>query len=120
MTWDEIRELAKTLPGVEDGTYHGYPALRVNGKYLTRRADDGIGLTLKGWAFDEREMLTEADPEVFYTIPGHQELLFARMATVDPTQLLGLLRRRWRLVAPKKMVKALDDGVAWPEADVGC
>jgi hypothetical protein len=36
MTYDEVVKLALSLPGVEEGTSYGTPALKVRGTLLTR------------------------------------------------------------------------------------
>jgi hypothetical protein len=110
MTWEEVVAVAKTLPDVEDGSYHGFPALRVNGKFLTRRSDDGTNVVIKHVPFDEREMLIESEPQTFHLTSHYHavDTVLARMASLDPAQFLGLIERRWRIVAPKAMVRALD------------
>jgi hypothetical protein len=110
MTWDDVRALAKTLPGVEDGTYHGFACLRVAGKFLTRRSDDGDSVVLKEVPFDERELLVASEPRTYHltTHQNARDTVLARMSTLDPGHLRTLLERRWRKVAPKAMVKAYD------------
>jgi hypothetical protein len=39
MTWEEVCAIGSALPLVETGSYHGYPALRVAVKFLTRLGD---------------------------------------------------------------------------------
>ena len=34
MTFDVVRDLAAALPGIEDGTIHGAPSLKVRGRLL--------------------------------------------------------------------------------------
>lgn len=65
MTFDDLRAFALAWPGVEDSTSYGTPALKVNGKGLARLKKDGDSLVLQV-GFDEREMLREAEPDVFY------------------------------------------------------
>jgi hypothetical protein len=36
VTWDEVREIALSLPGVEEGASYGTPAFRVRRKFLAR------------------------------------------------------------------------------------
>ena len=47
MTWEEVCAIGSVLPLVEPGSYHGYPALRVAGKFLTRLGDDYDSLEFK-------------------------------------------------------------------------
>ena len=59
---------------------------------------------------DERDLLIEMDPATFHFTDHHRDypLVLARIATVDPAWLKAMLERRWRKVAPKRIVKAHD------------
>jgi hypothetical protein len=110
MTWDEVIAIAKTLPEVEEGTSYGTPSLKVNGKFLARYRAEDESVVLVDVTFDEREILIEAEPETFHLTPHYQNYpsVLARIATLDPGTLRNFLERRWRNVAPKKLVKAWD------------
>ena len=114
MTWEEVRAIALSLPGVEEGTSYGTPGFKVKGKFLTRLRREDDSLVLVDVGFDEREMLMEAEPATFHITPHYKDYpsVLARVATVDPGSLRNFLERRWRNVAPKKMVKAYDEGAA--------
>jgi hypothetical protein len=110
MTWDEVIVAAQRLPGVEVSTSYGTPSLKVAGKFPTRlRTEDG-SLVLVGVGFDEREMLMEAEPSIFHTTPHYKDYpsVLARLSTVDPGTVFNVLERRWRAVAPKRLVKVYD------------
>jgi hypothetical protein len=110
MNFDDVRTIALAWPGVEDATSYGTPSLKVKGKFLTRLREDGDTLVLTGVSFDEREMLIEAQPEVFYFTEHYRgyDTVLARLSKADPRAIMRLLLRRWREVAPKKLVKAFD------------
>jgi hypothetical protein len=108
MTWDEVCAVARELPAVEPGSYHGYPALRVAGKFLVRLGDDPGDIELKGLAFDEREMLIQSAPAIFHAPTGPDRPFFARLAALDAVTLRGVLTARWRQVAPRALVNARD------------
>ena len=107
MTYDEIVKLALELPGAEESTSYGTPALKVAGKMLARKHQDGVSIVLRV-SFDEREMLMEAEPATFYITDHYRNYpaLLARIETVDPGTLKRLLEQTWREVAPKKLLKA--------------
>src|SRR5688572_26472357 len=110
MTYEEFRALVLSLPEVEEGPHYGKPAFRVAGKFLTRwRAEDDSAV-LPGVSFDERDMLMEVEPQTFHVLEHYRsyEYVLARLASVDPEQLRGFLMRRWRKIAPRKLVKSLD------------
>jgi len=108
MTYDEIIALAKQLPGVEESTSYGTPALKVAGKMLARKHQDGVSIVLRV-SFDEREMLMQAEPETFYITDHYRNYpaLLARIATVHPGTLQRLLTQTWQEVAPKKLQAGL-------------
>ena len=111
MTGDEVRALLLSFPGVEDGVSYGEPSYKVAGKFFTwmwPKPGDSIVVHLDN--LDERELLIEMDPETFHFTDPHRAypIVRARIATVDSAWLKAALDRRWRRVAPKRMVKAFD------------
>ncbi len=110
MTFEDVCKLVADLPGVERSTSYGTPSLKVKGKFLTRIREDGESLVVTGVGFDEREMLMEADPEVFYITPHYRDwpAVLMRLSKVEPGTVRGFLERRWREVAPKTLVKQYD------------
>jgi hypothetical protein len=109
MTWDEVCAIASDWPGVEPGVYHGYPALRVAGKFLTRLGDDHESLEFKALDLGEREMLISAAPKVFFIPDGFSGRgVFAHLSKLDERTLRAILEQHWRCVATKAAVKAYD------------
>ena len=107
MTWDDAQAIALKLPGAEPGGYHGYPAVRVKGRFLMRRGDDPDTLEFKGVDSAERNLLTAARPDVFH-IPERcrgTAMLFARLPALDRATLDDILERRWKAVAPKALLR---------------
>jgi hypothetical protein len=110
VTFDDVRKVALAWPEVEDGTSYGTPALKVRKKMLARLKEDGDSLVMPGVPQDEREMLVEGRPKVFYFTDHYRDypmvlirLSKAKRATVEP-----LLRRHWRTLASKKALKAAE------------
>lgn len=113
MTYDDVRRMALAWPGVEDATSYGTPALKVKGKFLARLREDGDSLVIKDVDPDERDMLMEASPEVFY-ITDHYKgwpMVLVRLSKAHPQQLRPLLLRSWKATAPKRLVKGFSDGI---------
>ena len=86
----------------------GSAAFKVNGKLLVRLLSDKVMLT--GIASDERELLLEAEPQVFHITPQYKDYpaVMARLETLDPEVLRSFLWRRWREIARKADIKAYD------------
>ncbi len=110
MTWDEVREIALSFPGVEESTSYGTPSFKVKGKFLTRLRSEDQSVVLVDVGFDEREMLMEAEPATFHFTAHYKDYpaVLARLETLHPGSLRAFLERRWRRVAPKTLVKAWD------------
>jgi len=111
MTYEEFHAIVTAFPGVEEGASYGKPSFLVRGKFLTRLRDEDQSLVLLEVGFDERDMLMEAEPETFHITEHYRNYpsVLARLATVHPGTLRGLLERRWRKLALKKVVKAWDE-----------
>jgi hypothetical protein len=47
LSFEDVRQMGLALPGVEEGTSYGTPALKVGKKLLARLKEDGETLVLK-------------------------------------------------------------------------
>lgn len=66
---DTVRRIGLTLPGVEESTAYGSPALKVHGKLLACIAVNrsaGPGSLVLCVDFNDRTELLAADPDVYY------------------------------------------------------
>ena len=111
MTFDDVRAIAFKWPEVADGTSYGTPALKVREKLLTRLKEDGESLVLFEIEQDERAMLIETQPKVFYFTDHYRDwpMVLLRLSKAKPKAVEGLLLRRWRALASKKALKAFDE-----------
>lgn len=109
VTYDTVRDLARHLSDVEEGTSYGTPALKVRGKLFARLKEDGETLVLRTDAF-ERTHLMHEDPEAFFITDHYREYpwVLVRIGAVSKEQLRALLEGAWRRVAPKKLVASYD------------
>jgi hypothetical protein len=113
-TDEDLRRAALALPGTTEGTWYGTPGYHVAGKgFLRVRTEDGSGLlVLPVPDVGEKKALLSARPEVFSTLPhydGHAVVL-VRLAGVEATELAELVTDAWRLKAPARLRRQLDDG----------
>jgi hypothetical protein len=97
------------LPGIQESTSYGTPALKVRGKLLARLHQSGECLVLRSHLLD-REILMQSDPHVFFITDHYRDYpwVLVRFAAVDPRALPDLLERAWRLVATKSLVTKYD------------
>jgi hypothetical protein len=107
---DDVRKIALAWPEVEDGTSYGTPALKVRKKLLVRLKEDGDSLVMPGVPSDERDMLVESQPKVFYFTDDYKDypMVLIRLSKTKRATVEPLLRRQWRALASKAAVKAFD------------
>jgi hypothetical protein len=114
MTFDDIRKFARAWPEVEDGTSYGTAALKVRKKLLARLKEDGDSLVVLGVPLDERDMLVESQPKLFYFTDHYRDypMMLVRLSKAKRTSVEPLLRRRWREQGSKAAVREFDAGQA--------
>ena len=110
------RALAKTLaavahlPGIEQSTSYGSPAIKVHGKTMAAIKDPNT-LYLR-CAMEDKDMLFASAPDIYYETDHYKGWpgLLVRLNKIAKSELAVRLERAWRLQAPKKLVKAFDAG----------
>jgi hypothetical protein len=111
VTFEQVRTVALTFPGVEDGTSYGTPALKVRGKLLARVHQSIDCLVLRA-DFLDRQILMQSAPGVFFITDHYRDYpwVLMRFSAVEARELPQLIERAWRLVAPQRLVKNYDAG----------
>ena len=95
INFDTVRRIGLTLPGVEESTAYGSPALKVHGKLLAciavnRSAEPGSLMLCVD--FDDRTELLAADPDVYYVTDHYVgNAILVRLSRVNPDVLRDLL-----------------------------
>ncbi|MFL5539784.1 MAG: MmcQ/YjbR family DNA-binding protein [Longimicrobiaceae bacterium] len=107
--YDAVRRIALALPGVEEGTSYGTPALKVKGKLMARLWEDGETLVLRVNLF-ERPYLLEAEPDLFFITDHYRDYpaVLLRLPEVTAPRLREAVIDSWRFVAPPKLIAAYD------------
>ena len=106
MDFDVVRDLAATLPGVEDGTIHGAPSLRVRGRLLACPALHGSAepntLAVRIGP-DQRTMLVANDPRVYYLTDHYlnDPTVLVRLSQISNDSLRDLLAIAWAFVSAR-------------------
>jgi hypothetical protein len=103
INFDIVRSIGLALPGVEDGTAYGQPALKVRGNLLAcvpahRSAEPNSLVVLVD--FDDRAELLAADPDAYYVTEhyiGHSTVL-VRLSRINPDVLRDLLGMAYKFV----------------------
>jgi hypothetical protein len=106
VTIEELRQVALSLPKVEEGTSYGTLAFRVGKKFLVRLREDNESIALK-CGFDLRDVLLTADPVTFFTTDHYRgyPTVLVHLEKIDAGRLRDVLTEAWRRLAPKKRAK---------------
>ena len=91
------------LPGVEQGTSYGTPALHVRKKFLARLKEDGETVAMRVDLAD-RDVLLELDPAAFYVTDHYRAYpaMLVRLKQVRLDLLERLLEEAWRRQGGKR------------------
>ena len=94
--FDTVRIIGLALPGVEESTAYGFPALKVHGKLLAcvpaNRSAEPASLVVRVAPEDRTELLA-ADPDVYYVTDHYLDYdgVLVRLSRVNPGALRDLL-----------------------------
>ena len=104
--FDTVWKIGLGLPGVEESTAYGFPALKVHGKLLAcvpanRTAEPGS--IVMRVDFDDRAELLAAAPEVYYVTNhyANYSAVLVRLSRVNPGVLRDLLGMAYKFVTAK-------------------
>jgi|SRR5271169_5003961 len=103
INFDTVRNIGLALPGVEESTSYGLPALKIHRELLAcvpanRSAEPGSLVVRVN--FDDRAELLAADPDVYYVTDhyvGYSAVL-VRLSRVNPDVLRDLLGMAYKFV----------------------
>lgn len=103
INFDTVRKIGLALPGVEESTIYGSPALKVRGKLLAciaiNKAAEPNSLVVRV-DFDQRAELLETDPQTYYMKDHYLNYpsVLVRLSQIQPDALKDLLMMGWRYV----------------------
>jgi hypothetical protein len=103
VTFDTVRAIATTLPGVETGTAWGVPALKLRGTLLACVASHKSaepGTLVVRMSIDQRDAMIADDPRTYYLTPHYvgYPCVLLRLSAIDRAALADLLQAAWRFV----------------------
>ena len=107
VTFEHVRKIAMTLPGVEEGTTYGSPCFKVRGKLIAclaiHKSAEANSLSVRT-DFDQRSELLDEDPGVYYLTDHYRNYPFVlvRLSRIHRDSLKDLLSAAWRLAGTKK------------------
>ena len=106
VTFDTVRKIGLELPGVEQSTMYGAPALKVHGALLacvpSHRSAEAGSLVVRVDFADRAALLAEA-PELYYITDHYLNYpaVLVRLARVTPEVLRDLLGMAYKFVTRK-------------------
>jgi hypothetical protein len=102
-TYNAVRRLGLALPGVEESTSYGTPALKVNGSLMTRLWEDGRTLVMKT-TFEARDALMAEAPEIYYITDHYLDYAWVliRLPKADAGAVNDLLHAAHRIASSEK------------------
>ena len=109
-TFATVRKIGLALPGVEEGTAYGSPALKLNGQLLacipTNKAAEPDSIVVRV-DFDQRDELLAAEPGIYYLKDHYVEYpcVLVRLKRIPPDAVRDLLLMSWRFVNSKAKKK---------------
>jgi hypothetical protein len=108
VTKAQLRKIALSFPGANEALSYGKPSYLIVKKFFTRWRDEENSIVLIVDSIDERDMLLEADPKTFFITEHYRNYpsVLAYATKIDARTLHGMLERRWRKIAPKKLLNA--------------
>jgi hypothetical protein len=110
VTFETVRKIGLTLPGVEASTAYGSPALKINGKIMAcmainKSAETGsLMIRLNN---DDRDELIAAAPDIYY-VTDHYEpynAMLVRLSRVNADVLRDLLGMAHKFVTRNPKTK---------------
>jgi hypothetical protein len=110
--FETVRNIGLTLPGVEESTAYGSPALKVHGKLLAcvpaHRSAEPDSLVIRV-DFDDRAELLAADPDAYYVTDHYvgYSFVLARLSRVNPEVLRDLLGMAYKFVTHNAVPRSL-------------
>ncbi|HEY5338791.1 MAG TPA: MmcQ/YjbR family DNA-binding protein [Rhizomicrobium sp.] len=114
VTAAQFKKIALSFPEAIEKPSYGAPAVFIAKKFFTRlRAQDNSVVFIVA-DLPTRDMMLELDPKTYFITDHYKDYpsVLVRMERITPDELKRMLDRRWRHIAPKKLIKEIDEKVA--------
>ena len=110
MTFRTVRAIGLRLPGVEETTMYGSPALKLEGRMVACIASNKAaepGTLVLRTTFEQRDVMIAEEPEIYYLKPHYETypVVLARLSRVSREAMEDLLAGAARLITAAKSEK---------------
>ena len=95
--WGDVVRVATALPGVEEGTSYGKPAVKIRGKTIAAATAPERGSFVLHVAVVEKEVLIATDPDTFWETDHYRgwPAVLVRYGTAADERIETLIARAW-------------------------
>ncbi|MEI9931321.1 MAG: MmcQ/YjbR family DNA-binding protein [Rhizomicrobium sp.] len=116
VTAAQLKKIALSFPEAHEKPSYGKPSFFVAKKFFTRLRSEDNSLVIVVDGMDQRDMMLELDPKTYHITDHYKDYpaMLVRMERISPEELHAMLERRWRKIAPKKLVKESVEGPRRP------
>src|SRR5215467_3604807 len=104
--FNTVRKIGLMLPGIEESTAYGSPALKLRGKLLACMASHRSaepGTLVVRVSFEDRDALIAEAPEIYYVKEHYlnYESVLVRLSRLSPDALPDLLGTAYKFISGK-------------------
>jgi len=111
MTADDFRSLALSLPEAVEASHMKHPDFRVGGKiFATLGPDEKWGMVKL--TPEDQALFIRTEPAVYRPVNGawgRSGCTYVQLDAADEGSVRQALQAAWRNIAPKRMLRLLDD-----------
>ena len=110
VTAAHLKKIALSFPEAIEKSSYGKPAFAVGKKFFTRLRAEDNSIVLVVNDMHMRDMMLELDPKTYFITDHYKDYpsVLVRMERITQDELRAMLERRWRKIAPKKLVAAME------------
>lgn len=107
VTAAKLREIALSFPGALEKPSYGRPAFFIEKKFFTRLRSEDASIVIGLGSIEQRDMMLELDGDTYHITDHYKDYpyILVRLTKITPAELEIMLERRWRQIAPKKLIK---------------
>jgi hypothetical protein len=118
VTAAQLKKIALSFPEANEKPSYGKPSYFVAKKFFTRLRAEDNSLVFIVDGMDQRDMMLELDPATYHITDHYKDYpaVLVRMERISTEELQTMLERRWRKIAPKKLLKETVAGPAQKSA----
>jgi hypothetical protein len=106
----QFKKIALSFAEAHEKPSYGSPAIFVAKKFFTRLRKEDNSAVLIVHDMEHRNMMLELDPQTYHITAHYKDYpaVLVRMERISPDELKIMLERRWRQIAPKKVLRDID------------